>query len=102
MSEAVRERWIKDEIAKIKAGGTIRLRCAMATQDRIELGLCRGDLPEDRAHRGAETCSPECQADRRRLKRWEASKGSCRYCGHGLSRKEKAKLKTFPVSGNGA
>jgi hypothetical protein len=98
--KAFREGWLKTEIARIKAGGTIRMRCVMATADRVSLGLCWGDIPEDRAHRGAETCSPECQADRRRLKRWEMAKGSCRYCGHGLSRKEKAKLaEKIPVPG---
>jgi hypothetical protein len=95
-----RAEWLKAEIARIKAGGTIRHRCVMATEDRLNLMLCKGDIPEDRAHRGAETCSPQCQADRRRLRRWENSKGSCRYCGHGLPRKVRARLLAVPETGN--
>jgi hypothetical protein len=95
-----REQWLKLEINAIKHGGTIRQRCTMATEDRIFLGLCLGDIPQTRAHRGFETCSAECQADRRRLRRWEQSKGSCRYCGHGLPRsKRKAEVTYFPVTG---
>ena len=88
---AFREKWLKGEIQRIKAGGTIRLRCVMATSDRMALGLCWGEIPDDRAHRGADTCSKECQADRKRLVRWENAKGSCRFCGHNLPRTRKKK-----------
>ena len=90
-----RDEWLKAEVRRIKHGGTIRQRCSMATEDRMKLGLCLGDIPEARAHRGSETCSPACQADRRRLRRWENAKGSCRYCGHGLPKPKKA----VPVTG---
>jgi hypothetical protein len=95
----LRESWLKNEIRCIKGGCTIRQRCTMATEDRVKLGLCLGDIPPARAHRGSETCSPECQADRRRLRRWEQAKGSCRYCGHGLPRKRKSEVTHFPVTG---
>lgn len=91
----LREGWLQKEIARIKAGGTIRQRCVMATEDRVRLGLCLGDLPEDRAHRGSHVCSPECQADRRRLVRWEQSKMKCRFCGHGLTKKERERREGY-------
>jgi hypothetical protein len=95
-----RENWLKAEIEKIKSGATIRQRCTMATSDRILVGLCRGDIPEARAHRGSDTCSPECQADKRRLRRWENAKGKCRYCGHGLPRKRKSEVTFFRLPEN--
>jgi hypothetical protein len=84
-----REAWLKTEISLIKLGATIRMRCVMATEDRLVAGLCKGDIPEDRAHRGSNTCSELCQRDRRRLLRWEKSKNKCRFCGHGLTAKQK-------------
>jgi hypothetical protein len=92
-----REDWLKQEIAKIKEGGTIRLRCMMATSDRVALALCNGDVPEDRAHRGLDTCSSECQADKKRLRRWETAKKKCRVCGHGFTKKERAELKALRI-----
>lgn len=99
-----RDEYIKAEIARIKAGGTIHQRCTMAVDGRVEAGLCLGDIPEDRAHRDSNTCSDQCRQDKKRLRRWETAKGSCRHCGHNLPKPRKAKavkeLEPFPVSGN--
>lgn len=111
-----RESWLKGEIEMIKAGGTIRQRCTMATPDRVALGFCLGDIPADRAHRCLDTCSAECSGDKKRLRRWEASKGRCRNCGHGYTKKQRqeiemekasklkpsSNLQAFPESGNEA
>jgi len=101
-----REEWVKAEIAKIKAGGTIRQMCTMSTPDRVVRGFCMGEVPADRAHRCLDTCGPECSSDKKRLRRWEASKGKCRACGHGYTKKQKAEIaaasKPFPDSGNEA
>jgi hypothetical protein len=94
MTDETRESWMKAEIARIKAGGTIRQRCVMATEDRVSLGLCLGDLPEDRAHRGSHVCSDPCQRDRRRLMRHELAKNKCRYCGRAISKKQRQQLET--------
>jgi hypothetical protein len=88
---AMREIWMQEQIARIKAGGTIRQRCVMATEDRVRLGLCLGDLPESRAHRGSHVCSDACQRDRRRLMRHELAKNKCRYCGRTFTRKQREK-----------
>jgi hypothetical protein len=99
-----RESWLKGEIEMIKAGGTIRQCCTMATPDRVALGFCLGDIPADRAHRCLDTCSAECAGDKKRLRRWESAKGKCRACGHGLPRVRKPKIAkeidAFPESGN--
>lgn len=99
-----REQWLQGEIAMIKSGGTMRQRCTMSTPDRIALGFCLGDVPDDRAHRCLDTCSPACSADKKRLRRWESAKGKCRKCGHGLPRERKPKavkvLEPIPDSGN--
>ncbi len=84
-----REEWIKSEIAEIKAGGDMRCVCVMATPDRLLSGLCSGAIPAERMRRGSDTCSPECQADKKRLRRWQASKGHCRLCGRNMPRTRK-------------
>lgn len=84
-----REEWLKAQIGIIKAGGDMRMSCVMATPDRIELGLCQQAISTDRVKRGLDTCSPECQADKKRLARWQRSKGCCRLCGHSLPKKRR-------------
>jgi hypothetical protein len=102
---AVREAWLQGEIAKIMAGGDMRMVCCMSTADRLEVGLCAGAIPLERLKRGSDTCSRNCQADKKRLRRWQASKGSCRLCGRGLSRKRALDPvlrahKSIPVEGD--
>lgn len=103
-SQMTRETWLKVEIERIKAGGTIRQRCTMSTPDRVRLGWCLGDIPEDRAHRGAGTCSEQCRLDQKRLRRWEIAKNKCRHCGHGLPKPRKPRpvkgILVIPESGN--
>lgn len=103
-SSNLRDSYIKNEIARIKAGGTIHQRCTMAVDGRVEAGLCLGNIPEDRAHRDSNTCSDQCRQDKKRLRRWETAKGSCRHCGHNLPKPRKAKpvkeLSPFPETGN--
>lgn len=96
---AEREAWLKAEIQKIKDGGTVELSCVMATPERLDLMLCSGVVPKERAHRGSHTCSPECQADYKRLMRWELSKGVCRACGHNLPKKRRRAAAKSPETG---
>jgi hypothetical protein len=63
--------------------------CVMATPDRVLTGLCLGHIAPERVRKGSDTCSPECQADKKRLLRWQRSKGHCRVCGHNLPKKKR-------------
>ena len=94
-----REDWLRHEILRIKAGATIRQRCTMSTPDRLAAGLCLGDVPDLRAHRGQDTCSPECAADKKRLRRWALSRNKCRVCGHGFTKKERAEIEARRAGG---
>jgi hypothetical protein len=86
-----REAWLKAEIAKIKSGQPMRAICVMSTPDRIEAGLCFVQIPEDRVRRGQDTCGAECQADKRRIRRWLLSRDKCRVCGHGMPKEKKSR-----------
>lgn len=87
-----RPEWLKREVGKIKAGGDLTLRCVMATVERLQAGLCLGEVPPARINRQQDTCSPECQADRRRLRREDNARRKCRVCGHGLTKKQREEL----------
>jgi hypothetical protein len=86
-----REEWLKAEIERIKAGGTIQVRCTMSTPERVAAGWCSDYVPDGRAHRGSDTCSDACRNDKKRLRRWETSKGNCRLCNRRLPKPRKAK-----------
>jgi hypothetical protein len=51
--------------------------------------LCRAEIPEKRARRGACTCCPDHQREYRRLRRAERALKFCRLCGR-KARKPKA------------
>lgn len=59
-------------------------RCVMATQDRISLGLCLGEIPSPRAKRGAHFCSVECHSDYRKVRSFYKRLVKCRECGRPL------------------
>jgi hypothetical protein len=65
----------------------MEFRCIMATTERLEQGICQGNIPELRVRRGAVTCSPECFAEYRLQKRQVLAKYKCRWCGHRLRAK---------------
>jgi len=95
-----RDWWQKNEIARIKAGGDVIQRCVMSTAERVANGLCLGDIPPARIRRNppADTCSPECQSDKRRMKREELRNRKCSHCGAGY-RSRKVYLKaTRPLT----
>ena len=56
-------------------------RCIMSLPDRVDAGLCRGEIPEDRVRKKAVTCSNDCQREYRRLRRGQAAEAKCRLCG---------------------
>jgi hypothetical protein len=87
-----RSEWLKAEIKNIQAGIVVQMRCVMSTPERVEQGLCLGVLPQHRINRRQDTCSPECQEDKRRLKREIGALRICRHCGRGLTRTERTKL----------
>lgn len=87
-----RSEWLKAEIKNIQAGGVVQMRCVMSTPERVEQGLCLGVLPQHRINRRQDTCSPECQEDKRRVKREVGALRTCRICGHGLTKTQREKL----------
>lgn len=96
-----REDWLHQQIEIIKAGGAMRMTCVMATPDRLELGLCSGSVPLERMRRGSDTCSPECQADKKRLMRWMAAQKACRLCGRALPKKKQQGIVRREHNGEG-
>lgn len=52
--------------------------------------LCRAEIPEERQHRRAVTCSPEHQREYRRQRRSQRAMAVCRLCGRPLRKKSKS------------
>lgn len=84
-----RKQWLKEELAKVKAGQPVDTWCVMGTPERIGNGLCLGHITPERMRRGQHTCSAECNSDYRRLRREELRRGECIHCGHGLTKTER-------------
>ncbi len=55
--------------------------CVMASQERIEAGICLHAIPEHRRKRGSHFCGKTCHADYRRQRRQELADRKCRLCG---------------------
>lgn len=69
-----------------RIGEAMIFRCVMSQAERVDAALCKGDIPEVRARRGAVTCSPQCSQERRRQLRLQLARRKCRYCGRPLRR----------------
>jgi hypothetical protein len=99
-----RKEWMHSRLDSIKEGYALTFRCVMSDPDRIASGFCLGTVSNERINRGQDTCSPECQEDKRRLKREQLRQRKCSHCGHGFTKSERARiaaerLKNFPESG---
>jgi hypothetical protein len=64
------------------------LRCIMSAPERLAQELCKGDIPADRARRGAVTCSDSCAREYGRQRRSEHAQKKCRLCGRRFRRRE--------------